>query len=177
MTFVGRLEAPKRRAVADRDGASVAGNDCPTAICCWWARARCDLPWRRRAGAAGIAERVHFAGWRTDVPEILAASSLLVLPSAWEGMPNVVLEAMASRLPVVATDVEGVRELLGPAAARQTVRYGDTKALIDKVVSFICDPVWQPPRRRRKPPPGRGEISPFRGWLQPTKTSGSLVTG
>jgi glycosyltransferase involved in cell wall biosynthesis len=88
---------------------------------------------------SGIADRVHFAGWRPDVPEILAASDLLVLPSAWEGMPKVVLEAMASRLPVVSTDVEGVRELLGPAAADQTVRYGDSEALTEKVVSFIED--------------------------------------
>ena len=80
--------------------------------------------------AKGIAGRVHFAGWRTDVPEILAATDLLVLPSAWEGMPNVVLEAMASRRPVVASDVEGVRELLGAAAPQQTVRYGDAQDLI-----------------------------------------------
>jgi glycosyltransferase involved in cell wall biosynthesis len=91
------------------------------------------------AQVAGVADRVHFAGWRADVPEILAASDLLVLPSAWEGMPNVVLEAMASRLPVLASDVEGVRELLGPAAARQTVRYGDTQMLSDKMVSLMLD--------------------------------------
>ena len=90
--------------------------------------------------AAAIAERVHFAGWRTDVPEILAASDLLVLPSDWEGMPNVVLEAMASRLPVVASDVEGVRELLGLAAPQQTVRYGDTPGLTRKVASLMLDP-------------------------------------
>jgi glycosyltransferase involved in cell wall biosynthesis len=90
--------------------------------------------------ALGIADRVHFAGWRTDVPEILAASDLLVLPSDWEGMPNVVLEAMASRLPVVVSDVEGVRELLGPAASQQTVRYGDTPALIKKLASLILEP-------------------------------------
>jgi len=90
--------------------------------------------------SAGIAERVHFSGWRGDVPEILAASDLLVLPSAWEGMPNVVLEAMASRRPVVATDVEGVRDLLGPSAARQLVRYGDTQALINKIVGLASDP-------------------------------------
>lgn len=63
--------------------------------------------------STGIAQRVHFAGWRTDVPGILRASSALVLPSLWEGMPNVVLEAMAAGIPVVANDVEGVRELLG----------------------------------------------------------------
>ena len=91
------------------------------------------------ARAAGIAARVHFAGWRADVPAILAASDLLVLPSAWEGMPNVVLEAMASRLPVVASDVEGVRELLGPNAARQTIRYGHTQTLIDTMVSLMLD--------------------------------------
>lgn len=90
--------------------------------------------------ATGIAERVHFAGWRTDVPEILAASDLLVLPSGWEGMPNVVLEAMASGLPVVASDVEGVRELLGPAAPQQTVCFGDTPALTRKVASLMLDP-------------------------------------
>ncbi len=103
--------------------------------------------------SAGIAERVHFSGWRGDVPEILAASDLLVLPSAWEGMPNVVLEAMASRRPVVATDVEGVRDLLGPSAARQLVRYGDTQALINKIVGLASDPamaaaVGQQNRRR-----------------------------
>ena len=90
--------------------------------------------------AAGIADRVHFAGWRADVPEILAASGLLVLPSLWEGMPNVVLEAMASRRPVVASDVEGVRELLGPNAARQTVAQGDSQTLAEKIVGLMLDP-------------------------------------
>jgi len=85
----------------------------------------------------GISDRVRFAGWRPDVPEILAASDLLVLPSLWEGMPNVVLEAMASRLPVLATDVEGVRELLGGGADAQTVPYGDTQALVDKMVTLM----------------------------------------
>ena len=88
----------------------------------------------------GIAGRVHFVGWRPDVPEILAASDLLVLPSIWEGMPNVVLQAMASRLPVVATDVEGVRELLGQAAAAQTVRYGDSQALCEALVRLLSHP-------------------------------------
>ena len=88
----------------------------------------------------GISERVRFAGRRADLPEILAASDLLVLPSAWEGMPNVVLEAMAAGLPVVATDVEGVRELLGSAAHQQIVPYGDGKTLADRIVELITNP-------------------------------------
>ena len=139
VTFVGRLEHQK--------GVRWLIETAPA----WLAKLPdCDLllvgegplqrPLEAACSAAGIAGRVHFAGWRDDVPGILAATDLLVLPSAWEGMPNVVLEAMASRRPVVASDVEGVRELLGPAAPRQTVRYGDTQNLIDAVVSFIRDP-------------------------------------
>jgi len=87
----------------------------------------------------GISDRVRLAGWRADVPEILAASDLLVLPSVWEGMPNVVLQAMASRLPVLATDVEGVRELLGSGADAQTVPYGDTEAFVAEMVALMSD--------------------------------------
>ncbi len=87
----------------------------------------------------GVADRVHFARWRADVPEILAASSLLVLPSVWEGMPNVVIEAMASRLPVVASAVEGVQELLGSEADGQTVRHGDSQVIIEKIVGILSN--------------------------------------
>lgn len=92
--------------------------------------------------SADLAHRIHFAGWRADVPEILAASHVLVLPSRWEGMPNVVMQAMASRLPVVATDVEGVRELLGPDADAQTVPYGDSSALSQRICGLLEDPGW-----------------------------------
>jgi len=72
----------------------------------------------------GTRSRIHFAGWQSNTPEIVAASELLVLPSRWEGMPNVVLEAMAAGKPVVASRAEGVNELLGDAAAEQTGRFG-----------------------------------------------------
>jgi glycosyltransferase involved in cell wall biosynthesis len=60
----------------------------------------------------GLADRVRFTGARDDVPSILAALDLLLLPSRWEGMPYIVLEAMAAGLPVVATPVDGARDLV-----------------------------------------------------------------
>ncbi|MBN2022354.1 MAG: glycosyltransferase [Pirellulales bacterium] len=92
--------------------------------------------------SAGLAGRVHFLGFRPDVPEMLARSTMLVLPSAWEGMPNAVLEAMASGLPVVATDVEGVAELLGPAAPDQMIEPGSAKDFAAKVFRIMRDPAW-----------------------------------
>lgn len=83
--------------------------------------------------AAGAENRVHFAGWRADVPAILQACNLLVLPSRWEGMPNVVLEAMAAGLPVAAADAEGVREILGPLAAGQVAANRDGQAMTDLI--------------------------------------------
>lgn len=64
--------------------------------------------------ASELNGRVHLIGRREDVPALMQAASCLALPSRWEGMPNVVLEAMAAGLPVVATEVEGSTELLRP---------------------------------------------------------------
>jgi glycosyltransferase involved in cell wall biosynthesis len=97
-------------------------------------------PLERLRERFGLTSRVHFALWRPDVAELLAASDLLVLPSRWEGMPNVVLQAMASRLPVVATEVEGVRELLGESADVQVVPFGDSPRLAERLVHLLSHP-------------------------------------
>lgn len=86
----------------------------------------------------GIAARVHFAGFRQDVPEILAAAELLVLASRWEGMPNAVLEAMAAGRPVVATDVAGVAETLG-SSEEQVCPPHDPREFADRVIAILRD--------------------------------------
>src|SRR5262245_39279262 len=68
--------------------------------------------WARIARELGVAERAHFLGWRDDVPALLAASDFLILPSRWEGMPYIVLEAFAAGRPVVAARVDGTRTLV-----------------------------------------------------------------
>jgi glycosyltransferase involved in cell wall biosynthesis len=60
----------------------------------------------------GLKERVRFLGLRKDIPHVLSSVDAFVLSSAWEGLPNVVMEALAAAKPVVATDVGGVRELV-----------------------------------------------------------------
>lgn len=65
------------------------------------------------AATKGVLDRVRFLGHCDDVPGLMKAADLLLLPSRWEGMPYVVLEAAAAGLPVVATPVDGAREFLG----------------------------------------------------------------
>ena len=95
---------------------------------------------RRQVEKLGIGGRVHFAGRRSDVPAILAASDVLVLPSRWEGMPNVLLEAMASGKPVVAMAAEGVAEILGAESGAQLVPLGDMQVFMQKLLAVLGDP-------------------------------------
>lgn len=64
----------------------------------------------------GLEERVRFLGVRSDVGKLMSAADGFVLASAWEGLPMVLLEAAASNLPAVATDVGGVAEIVRPEA-------------------------------------------------------------
>ncbi|MAF65806.1 MAG: hypothetical protein CMJ84_09135 [Planctomycetes bacterium] len=72
----------------------------------------CRAALEERAERRGVAGRVRFLGFRPDVERILASVELLLLPSRWEGMPYVVLEAMAAGVPVVATPVDGALDVI-----------------------------------------------------------------
>jgi len=93
----------------------------------------------RMIAAANLQERVYILGRRLDVHDILDAADLVVLPSYSEGMPNAVLEAMAHGVPVVASDVGGVRSLLGSGAGI-VVSPRDDQALADALQRLIDDP-------------------------------------
>lgn len=75
-----------------------------------------------------LSQQIHLPGWEREIPGILKSCQAFVLPSRWEGMPNALLEALAAGLPCIATDVEGVRELLEGDAGK-LVASGDQLAL------------------------------------------------
>jgi len=86
-------------------------------------------PARMLATRLGVAGRVHFLGLCQDVPELLSACDLFALASDWEGTPVAVIEAMAARLPVVATAAGGVPELVEDGVTGALVPPGDLTAL------------------------------------------------
>lgn len=96
-----------------------------------------------------IAERVKFLGWQPDVQAVLRALDLFVLASHSEGMSNTILEAMASGLPVVATNVGGNPELVIPGDTGLLVPHGDPSALAEALIGLMRDPASRSRMGRR----------------------------
>lgn len=94
----------------------------------------------RQARDAGLVERVHFLGSRSDVPVILHAADAFVLFSSYEGNPLSVMEAMASGLPVVSSAVGGIPDLLDDGAAGLLVPSGDRAALTRALHRLVDEP-------------------------------------
>ena len=92
------------------------------------------------AGRLGLAARVRFTGGRDDVPALLAGVDVLVLASRYEGLPNVVIEAMATGAVVVCTDVGGARELVVPEETGFLVPTEHPDAIADAVLGVLAAP-------------------------------------
>ncbi|MBI4536536.1 MAG: glycosyltransferase family 4 protein [candidate division NC10 bacterium] len=95
----------------------------------------------REARDLGLADRIHFTGFREDVPALIAGMDFFVLPSLNEGMGRVLVMAMARGKPIVATRVGGVPELLGEGEAGLLVPPADPAALAGAICSLLQDPV------------------------------------
>ena len=94
----------------------------------------------RLASERGLSDRVTFLGLREDARALVGAADVLVLPSRWEGLPLVALEALAAGTPVVATAARGVRELLVDGRTGLLVEPGDQKALAGAVRRVLAEP-------------------------------------
>jgi glycosyltransferase involved in cell wall biosynthesis len=92
------------------------------------------------ARQSGVSENFIFLGRRSDVPQVLACCDLAVLPSLAEGLPNAVLEYMATGLPCVVTSVGGNAELLHDGVTGILVPARDSNALSDALLKLLRDP-------------------------------------
>jgi glycosyltransferase involved in cell wall biosynthesis len=110
---------------------------------------------RSRAASLGIP--VRFAGHRHDVPALLAAADVFVLPSVWEGQSLVLQEALRAAVPIVATRVGGTPDLTGEDAAI-LVPPADPESLADAVRTVLADPALA--ARLRQAAAARGRTLP-----------------
>jgi len=88
----------------------------------------------------GLGEHIWLTGDRSDVPELMRAMDLFVLPSLGEGISNTILEAMACGLPVIATDVGGNPELVSPDKTGTLVPPADQEKMAQALLAYVRDP-------------------------------------
>ena len=99
---------------------------------------------RERAARDGLANRFTLTGHvpRSKVLDFMRAADLMLFPSHVEGLPNVVMEAMAAGLPVAASDVGGVGEIIADGVTGLCVPSGNVDAMAVAVERFLDQPVW-----------------------------------
>ena len=108
-------------------------------------------PLERQAERDGLGERFLLPGRvpRTDVLRTMHAADLMAFPSHAEGLPNVVMEALAAGLPTVATDVGGIREVLVDGVTGLLTPPKDPAALAERIESLLADRRWGSRMARR----------------------------
>jgi glycosyltransferase involved in cell wall biosynthesis len=93
-----------------------------------------------RVAELGLTGRVILPGFRSDLDSLIGAADVVVLPSFTEGLPNVALEASAAGVPVVATAVGGIPEVVSDGETGTLVAAGQPAALAAAVIDLLCDP-------------------------------------
>jgi len=98
---------------------------------------------QKKAEQLGLTDMVIFTGARVEVESFYDVMDIFVLPSLWEGLSTVILESMASRVPVVATDLPGTRELVQPGRTGWLVKPGDPASLANGILQALSSPIDQ----------------------------------
>jgi len=138
IVYAGRLVADKGLRVLLEAVARVRRDRPAAAILCGTGPFEPEL--RRLAHDLGIASDIIFAGFVQDICAVLHRADIFVSVSLAEGSPNAVLEAMACGLPVVATDVGGVREFVVDPIGGAVVPPRNARALADALVRYLAHP-------------------------------------
>ncbi len=99
-----------------------------------------EAPLRAQAEALGLGDRILFTGFQRDVARALSALDILVFPSLWEGTPLTVFEALAMGKPIVATDADGLMDVLADGEDAMVVPRRDPAAIAAAVCALIEQP-------------------------------------
>lgn len=92
-----------------------------------------------QAHRLGVTDFVNFAGWRTDAPELLPAADVFSLPSLWEAFGYVLLEAMAAGIPIAASNVDGIPEVLDQGRLGELHPAQNSDALAKALIRLLTD--------------------------------------
>lgn len=166
--ILGRLAPIKDHATAIR---GVADTDVHLAIC---GAGPLEPELRSLATELGIEDRIHFLGWIEDVPALLAGVDGVLLTSRNEGTPLALVEAHAAGLPVIATDVGGVRDVVEHRRTGILVTPGDPAAVADALRELGASPALRHEygnaarlrvRERYEPAGGVGAVARLYGSL------------
>lgn len=136
--LLGRLEPQKGHALM-LEAAAVLAQSVPALKIFFAGTGSLEHQLRAQCDSAGLAGTVTFLGYRADPELLLAAADIVVMPSFYEGLPLAAIEAMAAARPVVATDIEGIREVVIDGSTGLLVRLGDAHGLalaIERLVRF-----------------------------------------
>ncbi|MFB6232002.1 MAG: glycosyltransferase family 4 protein [Salinibacter sp.] len=133
--FVGEIRTPRK----NLDTVLEALDSVPTLHLAVAGR-RAESPYPDMARRLGLSDRVHFLGFRKDVPDLMRAADLFVFPSRYEACSLVLLEAMASGLPIVTAQTAGGAELVEDCFGRVLPDPNDEQALAQALDSLIGDP-------------------------------------
>jgi glycosyltransferase involved in cell wall biosynthesis len=112
----------------------------------WAGKGKVDDRLKKMVQDLGVSDRVHFLGERFDIPDLLDAADIFILPSQYEGMPLAIMEAMAKGLPVIASAVSGIPEELGNTGVLLPDPKFDSQATIDALAQTLTDWVRHPER-------------------------------
>jgi len=139
LLVVGRLEAQKGHRVL-LDAMPLVRRRFPAVrlVCVGDGALRGEL--EAQAAALGVRESVRFVGYRSDVPDWLALADVVALPSFFEGLPLIAIEALAAGRPMVATAVDGTPEVIVDGKTGLTVPPGEPRLLAEALCRLLGDP-------------------------------------
>ena len=116
-----------------------------------------EIKLKEQVERAGLEDKVRFLGWRADVDEIMGCFDIFVLPSLNEGMGRVLVEAMAAGLPIVASRVGGILDLVKDGKNGLLVPHADASAL-EKAISDLLE---DKEKRKRMGEAGKKMCRPY----------------